>query len=190
MTTNAKFISDERHLALNADGRSLHWSTLLHYGIVGDAWAMADWHYGYGFPIGGVVATNAEEGADGVISPGGVGFDINCGVRMLALDYSAKDIPNLNKLAGRLSGRVPAGASGKGGLEITMRDMDNILLNGMESVVDLGYGHDSDLPNIESNGYLETVPDAVSTRAKERGLKALGTLGSGNHFMNYKQLKI
>ena len=191
MTTNAKFISDEKHLALNADGRSLQQlvNTASLPGIVGDAWAMADWHYGYGFPIGGVVATNAEEGADGVISPGGVGFDINCGVRMLALDYSAKDIPNLNKLAGRLSGRVPAGASGKGGLEISMKDMDNILLNGMESVVDLGYGHDSDLTNIESNGYLETVPDAVSTRAKERGLKALGTLGSGNHFMELQTVE-
>ena len=85
---------------------------------------------------------------------------------MLALDYSAKDIPNLNKLAGRLSGRIPARAS-EGGLEITMRDMDNILLNGMESVVGLGYSHDSDLTNIESNGYLETVPDAVNTRAKK-----------------------
>ena len=74
-------------------------------GIVGEAWAMADWHYGYGFPIGGVVATDTEAGElGGAVSPGGVGFDINCGVRFLALEATAEDIPNLKKLAGRLAG--------------------------------------------------------------------------------------
>lgn len=191
MRTNARFVSDKNHLALNADGRSLQQlvNTATMPGIVGDAWAMADWHFGYGFPIGGVVATDASEGANGVISPGGVGFDINCGVRMLALDFSADDIPNLKRLGGRLSGRIPAGASGKGGVEINAKQLDSILLNGMESVVDLGYGVDDDLNYIESQGYLETSQDAVSNRAKERGLKAMGTLGSGNHFMELQSVE-
>ena len=191
MRTNARFVSDKKHLALNADGRSLQQlvNTATMPGIVGNAWAMADWHFGYGFPIGGVVATDASEGANGVISPGGVGFDINCGVRMLALDFSADDIPNLKRLGGRLSGRIPAGASGKGGVEINAKQLDSILLNGMESVVDLGYGVDDDLNYIESQGYLETIQDAVSNRAKERGLKAMGTLGSGNHFMELQSVE-
>ena len=89
-------------------------------GIVDSSLAMPDIHWGYGFPIGGVAAFRTEKYGEnvGVISPGGVGFDINCGVRVLALDATIDDVPNIKKLAGRIAGRIPAGASGKGGLDI------------------------------------------------------------------------
>jgi tRNA-splicing ligase RtcB len=179
-------ITTPEHLAKHADDRGpeqLVNSASLP-GIVGEAWAMADWHYGYGFPIGGVVATDINSGElGGAISPGGVGFDINCGVRVMALDATIEDIPNLKKLAGRLAGRVPAGASGKGGLDITPQQLEQIISGGASVAAELGFGLDEDIANIESNGYLETIDANISQRAKERGLRALGTLGSGNHFL-------
>ena len=186
MKVDARLVTDEMHLTKHADDRGpeqlINAASLP--GIVGEAWGMADWHFGYGLPIGGVVATDTEYGDfGGAISPGGVGFDINCGVRMLALDATENDIPNLKKLAGRLAGRIPAGASGKGGVAITMADLDNLIQGGASAAVELGYGYDEDLKNIESNGILHTEEAEISQRAKERGLRALGTLGSGNHFL-------
>lgn len=186
MKVDARMITTPEHLAKHADDRGpeqLVNSASLP-GVVGEAWAMADWHYGYGFPIGGVVATDIDYGEmGGAISPGGVGFDINCGVRVMALDATIDDIPNLNKLAGRLSGRIPAGASGKGGLDITPQQLQQIISGGASVAAELGFGLDEDIPNIESQGYLETQNADISQRAKERGLRALGTLGSGNHFL-------
>ena len=127
MKTDARLVTDAAHMKRHADDRGPEQlvNTAALPGIVGDAWAMADWHYGYGFPIGGVVATDIEAGElGGAISPGGVGFDINCGVRFLALDATAQDIPNLKKLAGRLAGRIPAGGSGKGGVDINHQDLN------------------------------------------------------------------
>jgi tRNA-splicing ligase RtcB len=159
-------------------------------GIVGDAWAMADWHYGYGFPIGGVVATDINAGElGGAVSPGGVGFDINCGVRFLALDATADDIPNLKKLGGRLGGRIPAGGSGKGGVDLTMSNLQEILQGGAQAALDLGYGQHEDLACLESKGVLATDDADVSQRALERGLKSLGTLGSGNHFLELQTVE-
>ena len=186
MKVDARMITTPEHLAKHADDRGpeqLVNSASLP-GIVGEAWAMADWHYGYGFPIVGVVATDINSGElGGAISPGGVGFDINCGVRVMALDATIEDIPNLKKLAGRLAGRVPAGASGKGGLDITPQQLEQIISGGASVAAELGFGLDEDIANIESNGYLETIDANISQRAKERGLRALGTLGSGNHFL-------
>ena len=145
---------------------------------------MADWHHGYGFPIGGVVATQVEWGdLGGSISPGGVGFDINCGVRALALDITKDDIEKISPdfLEGS-KGRIPAGASGKGGVDIGDQDLDRLVSEGAKAAAELGYGLDEDLAHIESKGQLET-DGILSTRAKQRGLKALGTLGSGNHFL-------
>ena len=186
MKVDARLVTNAQHLQNHADDRGpeqlVNAASLP--GIVGEAWAMADWHFGYGLPIGGVVATDTEAGEQGgAISPGGVGFDINCGVRMLALDATEDDIPNLKKLAGRLAGRIPAGASGKGGLEINPRQLDNLIQGGAAAAVELGFGFDEDLAHIESNGVLHTEEASISTRARERGLRALGTLGSGNHFL-------
>ena len=107
--------------------------------------------------IGGVLATDVDWGEEGgSISPGGVGFDINCGVRMVALDCSVDDIPNIDRLAGRLNGRIPSGGSGKGGLEISNNDLQEIITRGTNAMVDLGFAGDEDMNNIESNGFLET----------------------------------
>ncbi len=191
MKVDAMIVADHEHLARSSDDRSI--SQLVNIasmpGVVGEAWAMPDWHFGYGFPIGGVLATDVEWGEQGgSISPGGVGFDINCGVRLIALDCSVDDIPNIDRLAGRLNGRIPSGGSGKGGLDIKKQDLKEIISRGSDAMVDLGFAHEEDLKNIESNGVLET-DEGVSERAMERGLKALGTLGSGNHFLELQTVQ-
>ena len=142
---------------------------------------MADFHFGYGFPIGGVVATDIDNG--GVISPGGVGFDINCGVRLCALNLELNDLKDMKKLGRRLKGRIPAGPSGKGGVELTSTQMESILSEGAKAAVELGLGHEGDLDSMESNGLLEGQQRTLSERALKRGELALGTLGSGNHFL-------
>ena len=191
MKVDAMIVSDSAHLAKSSDDRSI--SQLVNIasmpGVVGEAWAMADWHFGYGFPIGGVLGTDVEWGEEGgSISPGGVGFDINCGVRLMALDCSVDDIPNIDRLAGRLNGRIPSGGSGKGGLDISRQDLNEIISRGSDAMVDLGFAHQDDLKKIESNGVLET-DEGVSERAMARGLKALGTLGSGNHFLELQTVQ-
>lgn len=186
MKVDARLVTDRAHLDKHADDRGPEQlvNAAALPGIVGEAWAMADWHYGYGLPIGGVIATDTEAGEQGgAISPGGVGFDINCGVRMLALDATESDIPNLKKLAGRLAGRIPAGASGKGGLDINAQQLDDLINGGAHAAAELGFGYHEDLPHIESSGRLSTEHASISQRARERGLRALGTLGSGNHFL-------
>ena len=191
MNVDAMIVSSPEHMSKSSDSRSI--SQLVNIasmpGVVGEAWAMADWHFGYGFPIGGVLATDVEWGEQGgSISPGGVGFDINCGVRMIALECTVDDIPNIDKLAGRLNGRIPSGGSGKGGLDISKTDLDDIILRGSNAMVDLSFAYDEDLKNIESLGALET-DEGVSERAFNRGLKALGTLGSGNHFLELQTVQ-
>ncbi len=191
MNVDAMIVSSPEHMAKSSDSRSI--SQLVNIasmpGVVGEAWAMADWHFGYGFPIGGVLATDVNWGEEGgSISPGGVGFDINCGVRLVALECSVDDIPNLDKLAGRLNGRIPSGGSGKGGLDITQRELDEIVTRGTNAMVDLGYAYEEDMNSIESNGMLET-DNGVSERAMNRGMKALGTLGSGNHFLELQTVQ-
>ena len=186
MNVDARIVSSLENFESHGDHRSVDQlvNAACLPGAVGEAWAMADWHFGYGFPIGGVVATDTAYGDQGgAISPGGVGFDINCGVRALALDATIDDIPNIKKLGGRLSGRIPAGNSGKGGVQLSTKDLQNILLHGASAAADLGYGLHEDIPFIESNGVLTTENANVSDRAKQRGLTSLGTLGTGNHFL-------
>ena len=191
MKVDARLVTDDAHMKMHADDRGPEQlvNTASLPGIVGEAWAMADWHYGYGFPIGGVVATDIDHGElGGAISPGGVGFDINCGVRMLALDATLADVPNLKKLAGRLAGRIPAGGSGKGGVDISTQGLSELLQGGAGAALELGYGQADDLAVLESKGCLETTDAEVSQRARERGLNALGTLGSGNHFLELQSV--
>ncbi len=183
MRTDALLVTDDAHWNTHSDDRSPGQlvNTASLPGIVGEAWAMADWHFGYGFPIGGVVATDIENG--GVISPGGVGFDINCGVRLCATELDVADIRDLKGLASRLAGRIPAGASGKGGVSLDANGLEAILAEGAAAAVEMGYGEARDLATIESNGLLEGDERGLSERAQKRGMKALGTLGSGNHFL-------
>ena len=152
-------------------------------GIVGPAIAMPDIHWGYGFPIGGVAAFDLEEG---VVSPGVVGYDINCGVRLLAAPLSITEVrPRLAALVDALYRTIPSGVgASRSDVTLQRRELDGVLRDGARWTVEHGYGVPADLEAIEANGTLpEADPDAVSDRAKERGKSQLGTVGSGNHFV-------
>jgi tRNA-splicing ligase RtcB (3'-phosphate/5'-hydroxy nucleic acid ligase) len=153
-------------------------------GIVGRSIGMPDIHWGYGFAIGGVAAFDPEEG--GVISPGGVGYDINCGVRLLRSDLTENEVrPRLSSLMDSMYESIPAGV-GKGYRKFVLdeRDVRRILERGAAWAVDEGLGFSSDLDHIEDRGALEGAdPDQVSARALQRGRDQVGTVGSGNHFV-------
>ena len=191
MLVDALIVADDGHIG-KSDDRSLEQlaNTASLPGIVGEAWGMADFHQGYGFPIGGVVATDVDE--EGVISPGGVGFDINCGVRLCSVGLSIDDIgPLMRKKSGsgskefgnRLKGRVPSGETGRGGLRLSPLELEEILVEGAKAAADLGLGHHDDLNCLEMNGQLESEAGSVSEIAKRRGVAALGSIGRGNHFL-------
>lgn len=150
-------------------------------GIVGYSLAMPDIHWGYGFPVGGVAATDAEEG---VISPGGIGFDINCGVRLLATDLMQDQIKGkVDRLADELFSHLPSGVGTDGMRKLTQSEMRAVMLHGAAWAVEEGYGFPEDLEVTEENGCLAGAnPDAVSQKAIQRGISQLGSLGSGNHF--------
>ena len=151
-------------------------------GIVGASLAMPDIHWGYGFPIGGVAATDAE---DGVVSPGGVGYDINCGVRLLASRLTRTDVtPRLRDIVTAMYARVPTGAGGRRrDPRLSSTDVAAVMRDGAAWAVDRGFGSTADLEHIEEGGVLRGAdPSLVSARAVERGRSQLGTLGSGNHF--------
>ncbi len=151
-------------------------------GIQGYAFAMPDAHEGYGFPIGGVAATTWP---DGVISPGGIGYDINCGVRLLKTTQSYDDIKGrLADLSETLFRMIPSGVGKGGNITLSPQEMDAVLAYGAQWTLKNGYATHNDLRHIESQGRLENAdPSKVSIQAKERGFDQLGTLGSGNHFV-------
>ncbi|MDD4859157.1 MAG: RtcB family protein [Dehalococcoidales bacterium] len=151
-------------------------------GIVNYSMAMPDVHWGYGFPIGGVAAMRV---ADGVVSPGGVGFDINCGVRILRTNVVIDEIkPHIKKLVDALYTAVPSGLGSAGKIRLRGREIDDVLVKGSRWAVNNGYGRKEDLETTEEHGEMPGAdPDRVSGRAKERGTPQLGTLGSGNHFL-------
>ena len=144
--------------------------------------AMPDIHWGYGFPIGGVAAMDAKEG---VISPGGVGYDINCGCRVLATNLTREDLEGKEEELGyRLFSDIPAGVGSRGGIKLARREMKKVLKLGAQWAVQNGYGYPEDIEHTENKGRMaDADPDAVSQRAYERGADQLGTLGSGNHFL-------
>jgi tRNA-splicing ligase RtcB len=151
-------------------------------GIIGNSMAMPDIHWGYGFPIGGVAAFDIEKG---IISPGGVGYDINCGVRLLRTDLTLEDINNrIKDLIRALFNNVPSGVGSKGKIRIDEKEVKEVLLNGAKWALKKGYGWEEDIEKIEEHGALKGAnPDKVSRRAIERGRPQLGTLGAGNHFL-------
>ncbi len=157
-------------------------------GIVKCSLAMPDIHWGYGFPIGGVGATDIDEG--GVISPGGVGYDINCGVRLLRSELEAKEVKaRLPDLVHELSRAVPAGVGQKGRLRLKGRELEKVLTQGVRWAVKQGYGVEADIEHCEEYGcYQGANPDALSPRALERGAPQLGTLGAGNHFLEVQEV--
>lgn len=151
-------------------------------GIVGASMAMPDIHTGYGFPIGGVAAFDIKEG---IISPGGVGYDINCGVRLLRSNLTKeKVVPMLKELIEALYNEIPSGVGSKGKLRLSPDDEEKLLEKGAKWAVEKGIGEASDLEKIESGGCLEGAdPSIISRKAYERGRAQQGTLGSGNHFL-------
>jgi tRNA-splicing ligase RtcB len=151
-------------------------------GIIGSAVAMPDVHEGYGFPVGGVAAT---EFPDGTISPGGIGYDINCGVRILLSDLSFPDAEGrLGELNKRLYREIPSGVGRGGNLRLDATELDRVLRCGARRMAERGCGEERDLENTESRGMLpDADPAAVSDQAKNRGRGQLGTIGAGNHFV-------
>jgi tRNA-splicing ligase RtcB (3'-phosphate/5'-hydroxy nucleic acid ligase) len=151
-------------------------------GIQRYALCMPDGHWGYGFPIGGVAAFDVREG---VISPGGVGYDVNCGMRLIRTDLTLADVqPNLERLMVELFRRVPAGVGAAGSVKLTRGDLTAVMVEGARWCVEQGYGWHRDLGRIEEGGRLRgTDPSVVSDQAVGRGISQLGTLGSGNHYL-------
>jgi len=152
-------------------------------GIVRASFAMPDIHWGYGFCIGGVAATEVEAG--GFVSPGGVGYDINCGVRLVRTDLEAEEVKKVaRKLAETLFKKVPCGVGVGGDVKFSREDEKHILREGVPYVVKRGFGRPADIEHTEARGALEDAdPEAVSPRAYQRGADQCGTLGAGNHFV-------
>ena len=152
-------------------------------GIVKYSLAMPDIHWGYGMPIGGVAATDVEK--DGVVGAGLVGYDINCGVRLVRTNLAEKDVKEkMRDLVYALFNNIPAGVGSKGEIRIGSQEERKLLIEGAKWAVEHGYGKPEDLEYTEERGRIEGAdPEAVSSRAYERGQKQAGTLGSGNHFV-------
>jgi tRNA-splicing ligase RtcB len=157
-------------------------------GIVGYSLAMPDIHWGYGFPIGGVAATDTK---DGVVSPGGVGYDINCGVRLLRTSLSEGDVrPRMGQLINALFHNVPSGLGSEGKIRISQKEMNQLMTEGARWAVKRGLGLEEDLDATEEGGCLSGAdPSKVSDRAVKRGMPQAGTLGSGNHFLEIQVVK-
>jgi tRNA-splicing ligase RtcB len=190
MRVPARVFADAELLDAIADDRSLEQlqnvATLP--GVVDAALAMPDIHQGYGFPVGGLAATELP---DGVVSPGGVGYDINCGVRLLAAPFSADELGDRReRLVHAIARAVPAGAGREGSLALRGDRLDRVLRDGARAAVaDHGLGTDDDVERTESGGRLGGAePALVSSRARERGSLQLGTLGSGNHFVEVQRV--
>ncbi|MFQ5472542.1 MAG: RtcB family protein [Dehalococcoidia bacterium] len=151
-------------------------------GIVKYSMAMPDIHWGYGFPIGGVAAMRVD---DGVVSPGGVGFDINCGTRVMRTNLTEAEVrPRLKDLVNQIFRDIPAGVGGSGLVRVSRREIDEVLVKGVGWALEQGYAWPEDIDSVESGGAVRGAdPGKVSKRAKERGAPQLGTLGSGNHFL-------
>ena len=151
-------------------------------GIQRYALCMPDGHWGYGFPIGGVAAFDAREG---IISPGGVGYDVNCGMRLIRTDLTLDEVkPRLEQLMTELFRRVPAGVGAGGSVKLTRGDLDAVMVEGARWCIGRGYGWHRDLARMEEGGCIrETNPSIISDQAIGRGINQLGTLGSGNHYL-------
>lgn len=151
-------------------------------GLVGYAMCMPDGHVGYGCPIGGVFASKKK---DGIISPGAVGFDINCGMRLITTSLFEKDVrPRIEQLVELLFANIPAGVGGHGFLKLNKREFNNLVIDGAAWAVENGLGRADDLASIEENGkIIGADPEVISKRAVERGQFQIGTLGSGNHYL-------
>jgi len=190
MRVSARIYADQKLLSKVFEDRSL--DQLINVaalpGIVNWALAMPDMHEGYGFPIGGVAAMRIE---DGVISPGGVGYDINCGVRILSSELKAQEVkPYIANLMDAILKNVPSGVGRGGGIKLDRQAIKSVLEKGVRHLVEKGYGQKEDIEHCEERGSMAGASaEAVSDQAKSRGRDQLGTLGSGNHFLEVQQVE-
>jgi tRNA-splicing ligase RtcB (3'-phosphate/5'-hydroxy nucleic acid ligase) len=157
-------------------------------GIIGCSLAMPDIHWGYGFPIGGVAAMDTK---DGVVSPGGVGYDINCGVRLLRTSLSEAEVrPRINALINELFHNIPSGLGSEGKIKVSQKEMSQLMVEGARWAVKRGLGSEEDLDVTEEGGCLAGAdPSKISDKAVKRGMPQAGTLGSGNHFLEIQVVK-
>ena len=189
MTTDAVIFADDKMLASikrdNAPEQAANVACLP--GIVGKSLAMPDIHWGYGFPIGGVAAFDSDEG---VISPGGIGYDVNCGVRLVTTSLSVKDVEGKVKdLVDAAFDNVPSGVGEKGKLRLSQSEIDDVLEGGARWAVSRGYGREEDVVSCEESGRMACADSSkVSQKAKQRGAPQLGTLGGGNHFLEIQKV--
>lgn len=156
-------------------------------GIVNYTMVMPDVHQGYGFPIGGVAATKMPSG---IVSPGGVGYDINCGVRLLTTNLMQAEVhPHIDKLATTLHQNCPSGVGSEGHVPLSVRQLDEVLVKGSKWALEQGYAKPEDLEHTEERGMMPGAdPEKISKRAKDRGKAQLGTLGAGNHFIEVDEV--
>ena len=156
-------------------------------GVVGHSVVLPDGHEGYGFPVGGVAAMDAEEG---MISPGGVGYDINCGVRLLRSNLTEQAVRSkLKELVTDLFSSIPSGVGSKGAVRLSHSELDEVLVNGVNWAIEHGYGSSNDSDVCEENGQIQNAdPNKVSDKARKRGAPQLGSLGSGNHFLEVQKV--
>jgi tRNA-splicing ligase RtcB len=190
MSTSAIIFADDKLIesvkADNAPEQAANVACLP--GIVGNSMAMPDIHWGYGFPIGGVAAFDSEKG---VISPGGIGYDINCGVKLVRTDLTVADVgKDIKKLIDTIFENVPSGVGEKGRIRLTGKEIDDVLENGAKWAVSEGYGWEDDLTSSEESGRMQTADASkVQLKAKQRGAPQLGTLGGGNHFLEVQRVE-
>jgi tRNA-splicing ligase RtcB len=190
MQTSAVIYADEKMInhirSDNAPEQAANVTTLP--GIVGKSLAMPDIHWGYGFPIGGVAATDVDEG---VISPGGVGFDINCGVRLVRTNLHIDDLNDdkIKNLVDEMFKNVPSGLGSKAKIRFSKKELDDVLKLGAKSPIEKGYGWEEDIKFLEENGCLDYADTAhVSEKAIQRGMSQVGSLGAGNHFLEIQKV--
>ena len=157
-------------------------------GILQHAVVLPDGHEGYGFPVGGVAAMDADEG---MISPGGVGYDINCGVRLLRTNLTEEQVrPKLGELVNDLFKSIPSGVGSKGAVRLNQSELDEVLVKGVNWAIEHGYGVSDDANVCEENGQIANAdPNKVSDKARKRGAPQLGSLGSGNHFLEVQRVE-
>lgn len=190
MRVPARIYADRELLEMMRRDETLRQTVNMTYlpGILKYAVTLPDGHQGYGFPIGGVAAFDEDEG---VISPGGVGYDINCGVNLMRTDMKYEEVkPKLSELIDRIFRLVPSGVGVGSKLRLTKMEQDRAVVEGVEWAIERGYGWPEDTQHMEDFGRMaEANPDKVSSKAKERGLSQLGTLGAGNHFLEVARVR-
>src|SRR5919108_934181 len=188
MKVPARIYADEDLLAKMRTDRTIQQCVNVTHldGIYSYAITMPDGHEGYGFPIGGVAATDYDEG---LISPGGVGYDINCGVRLIRTNLTEDEVrPSLQKLVDTIFNFIPSGLGSRGQIKLTPMELDKAVTDGLDWAIDRGYAWPEDPKTIEEEGCMETAdPSKVSNSAKSRGAPQLGSLGSGNHFIEIER---